>query len=59
MKNQLQGIALILFSILMTITFESVGWEYVGDLSLNWVHIFMLVGIAGLIWVFIPERKDK
>lgn len=59
MKKQLQGIALILFSILMTITFENVGWEYVFDLSLNWAHIFILIGIAGLIWAFIPERKGK
>ncbi len=59
MKKQLQGIALILFSILMTITFESVGWKSVGDLSLNWAHIFMLIGVAGLIFAFIPERKDK
>lgn len=59
MKKQLQGIALILFSILMTIVFEIVGWEYVFDLSLNWAHIFMLIGIAGLIWAFIPERKGK
>lgn len=59
MKKQLQGIALILFSILMTITFENVGWEYVFDLSLNWAHIFILIGIAGLIWAFIPECKDK
>lgn len=59
MKKQLQGIALILLSILMTIAFENVGWKYVGDLSLNWAHIFMLIGIAGLIWAFIPEREDK
>jgi len=59
MKKQLQGIALILFSILLTIVFEIVGWKYVFDLSLNWAHIFMLIGIAGLIWAFIPEHKDK
>lgn len=59
MKKQLQGIALILLSILMTIAFENVGWEYVFDLSLNWAHIFMLIGVAGLILAFIPERKDK
>lgn len=41
------------------IAFEIVGWKYVFDLSLNWAHIFMLIGIAGLIWAFIPERKDK
>lgn len=50
MKRQFQGIAIILFSILLTLTFESVGWKYVFDLSLNWAHIFMLVGAAGLVW---------
>lgn len=59
MKKQLQGIALILFGIFMTIAFEIVGWKSVGDLSLDWAHIFMVIGIVGLIWVFIPERKSK
>lgn len=59
MKKQLQGIAILLFSILLTLTFESVGWKYVFDLSINWAHIFMLIGIAGLIRVFLPEGKDR
>ena len=59
MKKQLQGIALILFSVLMTISFEIAGWRYLGDLDLKWAHIFMLTGIVGLILTFIPERKGK
>lgn len=59
MKKKLQGIAIILFSLLLTVAFDSVGWKYVFDLSLNWAHIFMLTGTAGLCMVFLPERKDK
>lgn len=59
MKRQLQGIAIILFSILLTVTFNSVGWKYVFDLSLYWAHIFMLTGIVGLVMVFVPEHKDE
>lgn len=57
MKKQLQGIAMILFSILLTLAFECAGWVYVFDFSLEWVYIFMLLGIVGLIWTFLPERK--
>ena len=59
MKRQLQGIAIILFSILLTVTFNSVGWKYVFDLSLYWAHVFMLIGIVGLVMVFVPEHKDE
>ena len=58
-KRQLQGIAIILFSILLTVTFNSVGWKYVFDLSLYWAHIFMITGIVGLVMVFVPEHKDE
>lgn len=56
MKRQLQGIALLLFSILLTLTFESVGWTYVFDLNLHWADIFMLIGIAGLVMAFLPKE---
>lgn len=57
MKKQLQGIAIILFSILLTIGFHSIGWDYVFDLSLEWTHIFMLLGVVGIIFVFRTEKK--
>jgi len=53
MRKQLQGIALILFSILLTITFEVMDIKYVFDLSVYWFHIFLAIGIAGIIMVFI------
>ena len=60
MRKQLQGIALILFSILLTITFEVMDIKYVFDLSLYWVHIFIVIGIAGIIMVFSkPKNVDK
>lgn len=60
MIKQLQGIALILFSILLTITFEVMDIIYVFDLSIEWVHIFLVIGIAGIIMVFIePKSVDK
>lgn len=60
MIKQLQGIALILFSILLTITFEVMDIIYVFDLSIEWVHIFLVIGIAGIIMVFSkPKNVDK
>ena len=59
MRRQLQGIALILLAILLAIGFRSVGWTYFFDLSLYWQHIFMLMGIAGAVLVFWPDKKEK
>jgi uncharacterized membrane protein YtjA (UPF0391 family) len=52
MRKQLQGIALILFSILLTLTFEVMKIKYVFDLSLHWACIFLLIGLIGIIMVF-------
>lgn len=60
MRKQLQGIALILFSILLTITFEAMDIIYVFDLSIEWVHIFLVIGISGIIMVFSePKNVEK
>ncbi len=59
MKRQLQGIAIILVSLLLTIGFGYVGWFYVFDLDFQWQHIFMLAGIVGAVMVFLPDKKDK
>lgn len=60
MRKQIQGIALILFSILLTITFEVMDIKYVFDLSIDWVHIFLVIGIAGIIMVFSKQKNvDK
>ena len=54
MKKQLQGIAIILVSILLMIGF---GKEPVFDLSFSWSAIFSIVGIAGAVMTFLPEKK--
>ncbi len=54
MKKQLQGIALILVSILLMIGF---GDKAVFDLSFHWNIIFAIVGIGGLVMAFLPDKK--
>ena len=56
MKRQLQGIAIILLSILLTLSYGS---YYVGDLSIAWSTVFVILGIAGLVLVFLPENDKK
>jgi len=48
-----------LLAILLAIGFRSVGWTYFFDLSLYWQHIFLLMGIAGAVLVFWPDKKEK
>lgn len=55
MKRQLQGISLVLFSILLMIGF---GNEPFFDLSFRWSLIFSLVGVAGVVMTFCPEKKN-
>lgn len=59
MKRQLQGIGLILFSILLTLGFASMGEQYVFDISLKWPVIFILIGVVGLVMVFWKDSKNK
>lgn len=54
MKKQLQGIAIILVSILLTIGFGS---EPVFDFSVRWSAIFVIIGIVGTVMTFLPEKK--
>lgn len=56
MRRQLQGIALILMSILLLLGFDRIGMEYVFDLSLQWAHLFMLLGVAGVVLAFWKEK---
>ena len=54
MKKQLQGIAVILVSILLMLGF---GNAYFFDLSFRWSAVFALTGIAGAVMTFLPEKK--
>jgi uncharacterized membrane protein len=56
MKNQLKGIALILFSILLML---AGGNDAFFDLSFAWSAIFIVIGLAGLAFVFVPDKKDE
>ena len=59
MKKQMQGIAILLLSILLILGFNSVGWDYVFDFDFEWQHIFMISGIVGVVIAFLPDKKDK
>ena len=54
MKTQLQGIAIILVSILLMIGF---GNEPVFDFSFRCSVIFSLVGIVGTVMTFLADKK--
>lgn len=56
MKRQLQGIGIILFSIMMIL---GMGDEPVFDLSLRFSEIFMVIGVFGFGWMFTKEKENK
>jgi|GEM_PF-1349899 len=58
MKRNLQGIAIILFSILLVITFENLGYDYIFDLDLEWGHLFILLGMIGLGLNYLRPKED-
>ena len=55
MKKQLQGIALILVSIVLMLGFRDAPFF---DLDFRWSLIFSIVGIAGAVMVFFPDKKN-
>lgn len=58
MKRQIQGLAVILCSILLAVTFHNVGWNYIyRDIGLKWQHLFMITGIVGTALTFLPNKK--
>lgn len=57
MKRPLQGIAVLLFCILLTLGSGMVGWRFVFGLDLQWQHVFMILGVFGLVIAFLPEKK--
>lgn len=54
MKRQLQGIAIILVSILLMLGF---GNEPVFDFSFRWSLVFTIVGITGVVMTFLSEKE--
>ena len=55
MKKQLQGIALILVSILLMIGFGDVQFF---DLDFGWSLIFSIIGIIGTVFTFLSDKKE-
>ena len=58
MKRNLQGIALILFAILLTLTFNIMNYDTVFDLDLEWSHLFILLGVAGVLLNYIRPKQE-
>lgn len=55
MRRQLQGIALLLFAILLMLGYG--GCWLLDDIGVRWREVFALLGAAGLVWALWPERK--
>lgn len=54
MKKQLQGIAIILLSILLMLGYGNTPFF---DLSFRWSAIFTVVGIVGVVMTFLTDKK--
>ena len=54
MRKQLQGLSLILLAILFMLGYGNAPFF---DLSFRWSSIFALVGIAGAVMVFLPDKE--
>lgn len=55
MRRQLQGIALILLSILLTMGFGNYPFF---DFSFLWSVVFAVFGIIGCAMSFLPDKKE-
>ena len=56
MKKQLQGIALILLSILLMLGYGNAPFF---DFDFRWSLIFSIVGVIGAVLSFCPDKKDR
>ena len=54
MKKQLQGIAIILVSILLMVGFGNAPFF---DFDFRWSLVFAIIGIAGAVMPFLPDKK--
>lgn len=58
MRRNLQGIALIFFSMLLAICFNILGYDTIFDLDLEWSHLFIVLGIVGVILNYIRPKLE-
>ena len=54
MKKQIQGLSLILVSIMLILGYGDAAFF---DLSFRWSLIFSIIGIVGAVMTFLPDRK--
>ncbi len=59
MKRQLNGIALILFGILVSLASASLDHYITHSVTVPWVMIGLLIGIIGVILVFLKPKDDN
>lgn len=57
MKRQMQGVLILLGSILLLLGFAASDWEYIWHTDLEWSWVWMLTGIFGLAWGFLPPKE--
>lgn len=61
MKEKLNGIALILFAVLfynVSDVFQEYFWDWGIGVSVPWAVIAFLIGIIGLVLVFVRSKKE-
>jgi len=59
MKNQTQGIALILFGILVSLASDNLDRYITHSVTVPWVLIGLVIGIIGIILVFLKPKDDN
>lgn len=59
MKKQLQGIALILFGILVTLASDWLDQYIALDVTVPWILISLVIAIIGVVLVFKKSRDDN
>lgn len=59
MKKQLNGIALILFGILVSLASASLDYYITHSVTVPWVLIGLVIGIAGVVLVFLKPKEDN
>lgn len=58
MKKQLNGIALILFGILVTLASGSLDYYITHSVTVPWIMIGLVIGTIGVILVFLKPKDE-
>ena len=57
MERRSKGFALMLFSLILLLGFQSLGWDHI-LVSLTWQHLFLLMGTVGFGMAFFEPPKE-